>query len=238
MTKVSEVFKHINRLLLAIFIGVLIWCVIGIKMFTERELVPRLNARDAQVASLLKTVDVTSRQNADNLSQTLTNLRALTGDADDSLEQITNALLDDKFGILPRAGAVLDSLNVTVQDLDKSTLVLNSEIEKTGLDVREQLKPLSGALDDVSGLLEAATAQIQINGHASADTLTSLNRALADADRVVADPHIQQTLAHVDSSMESIDIALKPWRKKATLLKLILTKLMNVAIVAVPTILK
>ena len=221
----------------ALFIA-LTWCTLDLRLFAIRELRPRLLARDNQIAQLLNTVDTTSKANASKIDVTLTNIRELTGDADDSLEQITNALLDDKFGLIPRATSLVDSLNATAMDADKATVTLNAEIAATGAEVRERLAPLSAALTDVDNLIKTAQAEIETNGNASAATLLALNKAIGDADTLVSDPDIKATIAHIDHSTESIDIALMPWRKKAALLKVILEKLLNASLTVVPLIFK
>lgn len=196
--------------------------ILDVRDYAVHDLKPMIKARDAQVAALLTTVDKTSKKNAENIDVTLTNIKALTGDADDSIEQITGALLDDKFGLIPRAGNLVQTLNDIAIDADKATVTLNAEILKTGAFAREQLSPLSDDLKEINCLLKNAQQQIAENGTASQTTLAALTKTLDDADKLVADPHIAETIAHVDGSAESIDIALRPWRKKAALLKKIL----------------
>jgi len=237
-TKWDEIAKASCFLAGTILLIALTVCTLELRSFAVRELRTRLLARDNQIAHVLETLDSTSKDHAAKIDVPLTNLRALTGDADDSLEQITMALLDDKFGLVPRATAMIDSFNVVAMDADKATVTLNQEIVSTGAETRQQLKPLSQALTDLDGLIQMAQAEIARNGAASASTITALNKAVVDADTLVSDPAIQQTLQHIDNSTESIDIALRPWRKKAALLKIILEKILNASLTVVPLLFK
>jgi hypothetical protein len=221
----------------AVLLIVLTVCALEVRAFAIRES-PRLIARDNQIQQLLSTVDRTSRDNAAKIDVTLTNLRALTGDADDSLEQITMALLDDKYGLIPRATAMIASFNQVAADADKATVTLNTEIAATGAEVRSQLAPFSKALTDMDGLIVTAQNEIATNGAASAATIQALDKTVTDADTLVSDPAIKDTLKHLDNSMETVDIALMPWRKHATLLKVILEKMLDASFTVVPLLLK
>jgi hypothetical protein len=67
-----------------------------------------------------------------------------------------------------------------------------------------------------------------------ADTFKALNQSVQDFDKLIADPNIQRILAasastseHLADSSESVEIALRPWRKKANQLKMVVTKLLG-----------
>ena len=237
-SRIANALGVVVQLALATFLIVLIWCMIDLRHFIEYNVGPRLIARDNQVQQFLSTADRTSRDNAVNLSQTLTNLRALTGDADDAVEQVTAALLDDKNGLLPRSNALVGQLNQAVMDADIATKTLNTEIASTGATTRATLEPLRQDLANIVGVILTAQTQIHTTGTASTDTLRSLDKALIDADTLISDPQIHEAIQHTNASMESIDIALRPWRKKAALLKLILEKMLAAGVSIIPWFLK
>lgn len=227
MNRLVTILKATTLLAATLLLVLLSFAVRELQMYTERELKPMVNAQSAQITALLKTVNDTSSFEEKKLDIVATNIVALTGDADDVVEQVRGALLDDKFGLIPRSSELMGTLNQTARDADAVTATLNGEILMTGAEARKQLAPIAGTLEDAQSLLEEGTVQLRIEGSDSSDLLKSLNRTVTDADAVIADPQIKQTIAHVDSSAESIDDALLPWRKKAALLKMILEKVGN-----------
>lgn len=193
------------------------------RSYTLNTVQPMLNKQSASITALLNTVNETSSFNSKKLDIMATNIVALTGDADDAIEQIRGALVDDKFGVLPQASELIVSANRVVNDADKVTDTLNTSIAATAAKAQDALAPVPDTLADAQSLLEAGTVQLHINGVASAALLGSLDKTVKDGDALVSDPEIKETIAHVDSSVDSIDIALKPWRKRVTLLKQIVS---------------
>jgi hypothetical protein len=67
-----------------------------------------------------------------------------------------------------------------------------------------------------------------------AGTFHQLDLAIGNVNTLLEDPNIQKILAssadtseHLEASAESIDIAMRPWRKKASQLKMVLEKAMG-----------
>jgi hypothetical protein len=54
-------------------------------------------------------------------------------------------------------------------------------------------------------------------------TIAALNQHLSDLDKLLADPDIQKTIAHGEGTVETVDIVTEPLRKKASLLRKILS---------------
>lgn len=132
-------------------------------------------------------------------------------------------------GVVPTATALLASLNITVLEGKDSLAKLD-----------ESLNPLQGVLDHIAGLLAELERQMAKGGSVDA-VFTSLTKAVDDFDVLVKDPSIQQTLANAAStskslsgSAETLDIVMRPWRKKASQLKIILGKLASMIKIVVP----
>jgi hypothetical protein len=109
------------------------------------------------------------------------------------------------------------------------------------LTANETLKPLKTSLDNIDRLTKIAADQLQAGSPLVQQTLQDLKRAIDDFAALLENKNIQATLAnvastsgHLDSSAESIDKALLPWRQKAHLLKTIVSKAWELMEHAIP----
>jgi hypothetical protein len=136
---------------------------------------------------------------------------------EEMLEDIRTALMGgaDTRGNLHQGVFPLCSL--LIQDLRRDLDRLTGSADAT-------LKPLQSALANLAELTATLDLQVRKASPQAQHTIELLNQSLAELDTLLADPNIQKTLAHVEDSTESVDIALRPWRQRASLLKTILSK--------------
>ena len=86
------------------------------------------------------------------------------------------------------------------------------------------------SLDNVAALSADLEKQMAAGGDV-AGSFHQLDLAVGNVNTLLEDPSIQKILAssadtsqHLAASAESIDIAMRPWRKKASQLKMLLEK--------------
>ncbi len=103
------------------------------------------------------------------------------------------------------------------------------------------LRQLDANLESIQRLTDDLDAQIRAGGPVAADDLRKLGAAIDSINTLVADPNVSQTLAHtakatdhLAGAAESVDIALRPWRKRAGLLKTILSRALGVVKLTYP----
>ena len=96
-------------------------------------------------------------------------------------------------------------------------------------------------LQQLDHLLATADAQLAANGQVTQKTLQDIAGAARDLDVLFADPDVSTTLAHVagtsehlEESAKSIDIAMRPWREKASMLKTVISKALDLLKFTIP----
>ena len=116
---------------------------------------------------------------------------------------------------------------------DSRTLVtgMRSDMDRLTDSTDAALKPLAAALNHISDLSATLDSEVKAGGAGVQRTSDELTKALTDLDALIADPNIKSVLAssadtsgHLAESAKSLDIAMAPWRKKASQLKMILEK--------------
>jgi Ser/Thr protein kinase RdoA (MazF antagonist) len=159
----------------------------------------------------------------------------------ESVQDVRAALVGGKDSLGVARAGVFPTIELLVGDLRGVAQELKLDLRRLTDSTDETLQPLRTSLERIAVLIETLDGQAKTNGKQAEQTLTALARAIEDFDRLLRDPNIAQTLANVegitahgDSSMESIDIALQPWRKKASQLKFILGKLAGFFRVVLP----
>lgn len=132
-------------------------------------------------------------------------------------------------GAIPTASMLLASLNATVLAGKDSLAKLDRSLE-----------PLQTVLGHIAGLSAELEAEMVKGGNVD-KTFASLSNAVSDFDVLIDSPSIQQILANTASttkslagSADTLDIVMRPWRKKANQLKVILGKLAGMLKVVVP----
>ncbi len=103
------------------------------------------------------------------------------------------------------------------------------------------LQQLDANLHSVQRLTDGLDAQIRAGGPVAAEDLRKLGAAIDSINALVSDPNVAKTLANTEratnglaGAAESVDIALRPWRKRAGLLKTVLSRAFGVVKLTYP----
>jgi hypothetical protein len=152
--------------------------------------------------------------------------RAVEATAQESLVLVrgirtdTHDLMAEARGTLHEATELERSLKT---DLDRITGAADATVAAT-----------QAPLQQLDHLLATADAQLAANGQVTQTTLQDIAAAARDLDVLFADPNVSATLAHVagtsehlEESAKSIDIAMRPWREKASMLKTVISKALD-----------
>jgi hypothetical protein len=161
-----------------------------------------VKAAAAQSYQTSRSVEATARESLDLV-------RGLRTD--------THDLLIEARGSLREATELERALR---QDLDRITGTADATVAAA-----------QAPLQQLDHLLATADAQLAANGQVTQKTLQDIAGATRDLDVLFADPNVSATLAHVagtsdhlEESAKSIDIAMRPWREKASMLKTVISK--------------
>ena len=129
----------------------------------------------------------------------------------------------DHQGAIPAATSLLDSLKDTSDSF-------RTDLDKLTGSATAALDPLKTSLDNVAALSADLEKQIATGGDV-AGTFHQLDLAVGNVNTLIEDPDIQKILAssadtsqHLAESAKSVDIAMRPWREKASQIKMILEK--------------
>jgi hypothetical protein len=162
------------------------------------------------------------------------------------LNQKTPPVLDQTRATIASAGSLLEDLKAQTHDLlgsakaltDAAKKDLDSVTGKLGADL-DALKPV---MDNLSALEKDLDAQIKTGGPKVQADLDAIQSLLAHVDELLAGQEIKtaltntaKTSAAIYESAESVRIALEPLRKKISLLKMVITKVIEIAGQAVGT---
>ena len=85
------------------------------------------------------------------------------------------------------------------------------------------------ALQNVASLTSKLDIQMTTTGAGVDQIAKDLDKAINHVDDLLTDKHIKAALANVDESTKTVEIAIRPWREKAHLLKVILGKVLSMA---------
>jgi len=129
-------------------------------------------------------------------------------------------------GAIPAATSLLDSLKTTSDSL-------RTDLDKLTDSASGALQPLKTSLENVATLSADLEKQMAAGGDV-AGTFHQLDLAIGNVNTLLEDPNIQKILAssadtsdHLAESAKSVDIAMRPWRQKASQLRMILEKAMG-----------
>ena len=170
--------------------------------------------------ALIKDAKDSLDDNYYDLKATMETVTVTAKDTDDfvrDLHQQTTDVLKEATGLLSDSRSLVTGMKSDMDRLTDST--------------DAALKPLGIALDHITQLTDTLDAQVKAGGEGVQKTADELTKALTDLDKLIADPDIQSILAsssktseHLAESAKSLDIAMAPWRKKASQLKMIIEK--------------
>ncbi len=162
-------------------------------------------------------------------------------DSDDLIHDLRASLVGGKDttgksrdGVVPQVGVLLKSVTGMVVGLQKDTDTLTEQVGHT-------IRPLQASLQNVADLTLTLDDQIKEQSMWVGTTFKSLTKAVDDFDKLVNDPDISRLIAgsadtsgHLAESAKSLDIAMAPFRKKATMLKMILEKAVGMIKITFP----
>jgi ABC-type transporter Mla subunit MlaD len=245
--KTVSVFKDVRHILIAILLAVLIYQTIFLPKVAERA-VASLGVNDR-----LDRLENGLANTNSHVNGVLDQTQALVKDAKDSLDDnywemkaqanSTTVILRDTsdlihdfrvnlFGGKDTQGAQQTGLMVEARgllvDARSLTKSLQDDLHKVMTTTDKDLQTLDQTLGNIASLTNTLESQIKEGGPEARKTVASLNQAIIDLDKLLADEHIKSTLAHVDSSAESVDIMMRPWRARAGLLKIVLQKAVGI----------
>ena len=165
-----------------------------------------------------------------DIQQMIYNSTASSRQAEEFVEDLRASILGGRDtrgveheGVMPAATGLLGSLTDTSNHF-------RADLDKLSDSADGALKPLKGALENVAGLSADLEKQMAAGGDV-AGTFHQLDLAVGNVNTLLEDPSIQKILAssadtsqHLAASAESIDIAMRPFRKKASQIKMLLEK--------------
>jgi methyl-accepting chemotaxis protein len=171
-----------------------------------------------EIASSVKQMTSASADASRKSSELIGDVRAgLMGGKDSSGRQLS--------GVLPEIEGLIRDFRTVVQDIRTDLNRLTDSTDET-------LRPLQSALKHLDETIVTLNTQIKENGPELKKALSNAARAIDDFDKLLASDEIKELLAHsagtarnIDDGTESIAVALRPWREKASQLKMILGKI-------------
>lgn len=133
------------------------------------------------------------------------------------------------IGVLPAAASMLQALDATAAEARVS--LISGE---------KALQPLQTALEHISRISAELEAELAKGGNVDL-TFAELAKSVGDFDKLVDNEDIRKVLANtaatsksLSGSAETLDIVMRPWRKKANQLKTILEKLAGMLKFVIP----
>lgn len=163
--------------------------------------------------------------------------------------QSTNALIKDAQASLDDnyfdAKATMETVATTAKDTDDfiRDLVtgMRSDVDRLTDSADTDARALDADLQRIGKLTEDLDGKLRSGAATAKQTATDLQAALGDLDKLIADPNLKSILTtsaktseHLAESAESVDIALRPWRKKASQLKMIVEKALGLIKIVIP----
>jgi ABC-type transporter Mla subunit MlaD len=155
-----------------------------------------------------------------DVKATIETVATTAKDTDDFVKDLhrqTSDTLTEARGLLSDSRSLVTSMQSDMGRLTDST--------------DAALKPLATTLERIAQLSATLDTEAKRGGIAVNNVALELQSALDDLDNLITDPSIQKILTnstdtskYLAESAESIDTALRPWRKKAGQLKMIVEK--------------
>jgi hypothetical protein len=184
----------------------------------------RLDARDKQVGLLLTDMHTYAEQN-------YWDVYALNETAVTTARQFSEFVRKVDIQVNGGEGktGLLDEAHALLKQTREKSLELEADLHKVLVSTDATLVPLKQALSNVATLTSNLDRQLTTSGAGVAQIAKDLDKAIDHVDQLLTDPHIKATLANVDESTKTVEIAIRPWREKARLLKVILGKVLSMA---------
>jgi ABC-type transporter Mla subunit MlaD len=152
-----------------------------------------------------------------------------------------NAVLDESAATLREARQTITEAHGLIADLRVGLQPLMADADRTVRQATATLKPLEATLADADALVQTLNLELAEGSPHAVATLQDLDGTVVRLNALLDDPDVATTLAHVagasghlEESAASIDLALRPWREKAHLLKTVLEKAANLLKFTIP----
>jgi chromosome segregation ATPase len=217
---------HIATVLLfAVAVGAAVWTAVETHKLLE-------DARAAlqSTNALIKDAQASLDDNYYDAKATMETVATTAKDTDDfvrDLHKQTSGTLTEAQGLLSDARGLVTGMRA---DVDRLTDSADTDA-----------KALDADLAKIGQLTEDLDGEIRSGAATAKKTAADLQAALSDLDKLLADPNLKAILAssaktsdHLAESAESVDIALRPWRKKASQLKMIVEKALGLVKIVIP----
>lgn len=201
-----------------------------------------LSARDAQLKLVLTHADQIFlevgnlvKTNAMDLSVMVETMTVAARDSEELISDLRTSLLGGKDTRGNRHKGVMVELTLLIFDMRGLVTSLQTDLTSLATTAQDALIPLQATLKAIESLTNTLEVQIKSGSPEVVNTFKALNKSINDLDVLLADKNIAKIIAnseqatfHTAQSMESVNIALQPWRKKAALLKTVVGKLFTV----------
>ncbi len=198
--------------------------------------------RDAQLKSVLTHADQIFldlekliRTNSMDLGVMVETMTVAARDSEELVSDLRTALLGGKDTRGKSHRGVTVELTLLLTDMRGLVNSLQKDINDLSISTNTALVPLQDTLKSLNSLTITLEKQVNAGSPEVMSTIQSLNKSVDDLDALLADKNIVKTIAnaekatlHTAQSMESVDMALRPWRQKAGLLKTVVGKLFTV----------
>jgi ABC-type transporter Mla subunit MlaD len=214
------------RAALAVLLALLTWEIWTLPKILSATLTPvskQLTATIKQYGDLAKDIQDSVDDNYYDVKAAVESETVAAKGMADLVTDLHEQLTGPK-GVMPAVTGLLNDSRSLVQGMQK-------DVDKLADSGNEALKPLASTLSHIDELTQTLNQQVKTNGDQAGKTVAELNKALGDMDKIIADPNIQKILAssadtsgHLAESAKSIDIAMRPFRQKAAMIKTVLLK--------------
>lgn len=230
MRRALRVSQIIGWVAIAVFFGSMTYAVWGAGKRLDR-LESSLGATNGKVQALVQ--DVT-----DSVDDNYYELKAQAETTTVILKRVSDLLLDVRSHLFSgkdtrgeEVVGIVPQVRLLLSEGTALTAGMQQEIHRLSSTANDTLKPLEKTLSNLADLSATLDQEVKSGSPKAQRTVELLSQTLVDLDKMLEDPHVAGILSnadaatqHVASSMESIDIGLRPWRQKAALLKSIFLK--------------
>ncbi len=171
----------------------------------------RLDARDLQLGIVLAKADeyatmaaVDARSNTDTVAVILRDTA-----------EITHTL---NAKILPEVSELLVSVRTSLSIVES----IRADVDTLSATAGADLQSLQAALDNAAALLASLDKAVNQRSPDVGKIADATEKAIGDLDKLLADPNVSKTMAHVEGISDSTDEIFKRMTTKAGILKTIL----------------
>jgi hypothetical protein len=158
-----------------------------------------------------------------------------------SVEATARESLDLVRGLRTDTHDLLTEARGSLHEATELERALRGDLDRITGTADATIAAVQAPLKRLDALLATADAQLAANGQVTQKTLQDIAGAARDLDVLFADPDVATTLAHVagtsehlEESAKSIDIAMRPWREKASMLKTVISKALDLLKFTIP----